>query len=371
MKKKAHIIAFDIPFPANYGGVIDVFYRFKALCEEGMDITLHCFEYGDRTRQAELEKYCSKVYYYPRKKLVYQFWLPYIVSSRSSKELLNNLILDDSPILFEALHSCYLLNHPALLGRQKIVRMHNIEHDYYALLAISEQNFFKRSYYQFEAWLLERYENVLDRANIILAISEKDRRQMAERFGEKVLLMPAFHGNNKVSCIAGKSDYCFYHGKLSVAENHQAAMFLVKEVFSKTKTKLFIAGDGYSASLEHAIQKQKNVSLLKNLSPLEIENHIKNAHVNVLTTFQPTGIKLKLVNVLYNGRFIVVNTPMVIESGLEDACHIKDFPADMAKEIEACMAQTFTEEDILKRNKVLGAQFDVIANARKIIALFR
>ena len=26
-----HIIAFNVPYPANYGGVIDVFYRIKAL----------------------------------------------------------------------------------------------------------------------------------------------------------------------------------------------------------------------------------------------------------------------------------------------------------------------------------------------------
>ena len=28
-----HIISFDVPYPANYGGVIDVFYRVKALTE--------------------------------------------------------------------------------------------------------------------------------------------------------------------------------------------------------------------------------------------------------------------------------------------------------------------------------------------------
>jgi len=31
-----HIISFDIPFPANYGGVIDVFYKAKALTDSGV-----------------------------------------------------------------------------------------------------------------------------------------------------------------------------------------------------------------------------------------------------------------------------------------------------------------------------------------------
>ena len=32
--KEIHIITFDIPYPANYGGVIDVFYKIKALKEK-------------------------------------------------------------------------------------------------------------------------------------------------------------------------------------------------------------------------------------------------------------------------------------------------------------------------------------------------
>ncbi|MBK6399036.1 MAG: hypothetical protein IPF75_12445 [Bacteroidetes bacterium] len=83
-----HIISFDVPYPADYGGVIDVFFKLKALHEAGIKITLHCFEYG-RTEQKELEKYCKKVYYYPRKNsrsLLFNT-LPYIVLTRSSDQL--------------------------------------------------------------------------------------------------------------------------------------------------------------------------------------------------------------------------------------------------------------------------------------------
>ena len=41
-----HIISFDIPYPANYGGVIDVYYKAKALSEKGVKVHLHCFQYG-------------------------------------------------------------------------------------------------------------------------------------------------------------------------------------------------------------------------------------------------------------------------------------------------------------------------------------
>ena len=45
--KHLHVISFDVPVPANYGGVIDVYYKLKALHLQGVKIHLHCFEYKD------------------------------------------------------------------------------------------------------------------------------------------------------------------------------------------------------------------------------------------------------------------------------------------------------------------------------------
>ena len=127
-----HIISFDIPYPANYGGVIDVFYKIRALYEAGVKIHLHCFKYH-RQPAAELEKYCCQIHYYPRKTglLSAISYKPYIVYSRRSKELLYNLCRDNYPILFEGLHSCYYLSHKKLQDRVKIYRESNIEHHYY------------------------------------------------------------------------------------------------------------------------------------------------------------------------------------------------------------------------------------------------
>ena len=65
MESHLNIIAFNIPWPANYGGIIDVYYKMKALRQCGVKIILHCFEY-ERAHSAELEAICEKVYYYKR-----------------------------------------------------------------------------------------------------------------------------------------------------------------------------------------------------------------------------------------------------------------------------------------------------------------
>ena len=115
MNKTLHVVALNIPWPANYGGVIDIYYKVKALHECGVKIILHCFEY-ERPHAAELEAICEEVHYYRRR----TGWqtnislLPYNVYSRKDERLLRNLRKDDYPILFEGLHTCYYLTDPEL-----------------------------------------------------------------------------------------------------------------------------------------------------------------------------------------------------------------------------------------------------------------
>ena len=55
------IISFNIPYPPNYGGVIDVYYKLKALHSAGVKVHLHCFEYG-REIPEDLNKLCFEIY---------------------------------------------------------------------------------------------------------------------------------------------------------------------------------------------------------------------------------------------------------------------------------------------------------------------
>ena len=108
MNNCINIVSFDVPYPANYGGVIDVFYKIKSLHCYGIKIYLHCFEYG-RGEQRELAKYCQQVNYYRRDTRIGNHFskLPYIVKSRQSDKLIQNLTSNNFPILFEGLHSTF------------------------------------------------------------------------------------------------------------------------------------------------------------------------------------------------------------------------------------------------------------------------
>jgi glycosyltransferase involved in cell wall biosynthesis len=364
-----HLISFDVPFPADYGGVIDVFYKIKALHELGVKIHLHAYHYG-RNVAPQLEELCHKVYYYKRKTYKNPFIsrVPYIVNSRNDDNLLRNLLYDDHPIIFEGLHTTYHLSDKLLRRRLKIVRMHNIEHHYYAKLEEAEKNFFKKYFFKTESEKLRTYERVLNQAQLIAAISPADFAYFFKKF-KSVFYLPVFHSNHQVILTEKSEPYVLYHGNLAVGENDVAALFLLREVFNDMPDiKLIIAGNNPSTELLNQVQGRNNVELISSVSTSHIDQLISMAHINLLPTFQDTGIKLKLINALYKGKFCVVNSMMVKGTGLEKLCIIKDKPEQIKNEIRRLLTQMFDLNQIAKRKELLEGNFCNKKNAALLVA---
>ncbi len=366
-----HIVSFDVPYPADYGGVMDVFHKIRTLSDCNMKIILHCFQYG-RAQQSELNKYCEKVYYYPRKRIFNPMrgTLPYIVTSRENTELLDNLCKDNYPIIFEGIHTTFYLNHPDLKDRLKIIRNHNIEHEYYSNLAEVEKNYFKKKFFRKEAVRLKNYEANLINANYVLAISQQDTAYLKSK-GINARWVSAFHPNDFVDIKPGIGTFIFYHGNLGVPENNHAALYLVKEVFKLINLPVIIAGSNPSSALRKAIRRLSYVTLKDNLSNEQIMEHIKDAQINVLVTFQATGIKLKLLNSLFTGRHVVVNNLMVENTGTESLCHIANNPFELAEIIFNLWEKPFSEGEKKERKLLLENKFSNAASAEKILDLLR
>jgi hypothetical protein len=354
LEKHLNIISFDVPYPPNYGGVIDVFYKLVWLKKTGVKVYLHCFTYG-RKPSPELSALCEKVYYYERKTgLMSNFsYLPYTVKSRQSEELEKNLLSNNYPILFEVLHTCYLMGDERFRDREKIYRHSNIEHEYYRHLAESEKNFLKKIYLRTEASKLEKFESVVKNASCIMAVNELDADYFKKKYlGVKTLYVPSFHANDEVSSAEGKGDYILYHGNLSVSENHEAAQWLIENVFSKTGHPVIIAGLNPPGFLKEMIAKTKHIGLRENPSESEMQTLVNEAQINCLYTSQPTGLKLKLLNVLFSGRFVVCNPQMVSGTGFQsnNGLLIAD---DLVAAINQCFYQNFSVQLIDERKTML------------------
>jgi len=361
-----NVVSLNVPFPANYGGVIDIFYKIKALSEAGIRVHLHCFDYG-RGYQPELDKIGASVSYYQRKTGISHSFSskPYIVHSRQDSKLLANLEANQWPILFEGLHTTCYLDAPSLSHRIKIVRTHNIEHDYYRLLAVNEKSPFKKIYYKTEASRLQKYESILMKATAIAAISRNDAQYFASKYG-KTFYLPPFHPNSEVRCSIGSSNFALYHGDLSVRENIEAALFLVR-TFKNENLNLVFAGRNPSDELLKAVKDINHFSVMPNPSPKEMNSLLADAHIHILPTFQPTGIKLKLITSLFEGRHCLVNSEMVNGTGLEQLCHIANTPNEFIEKVNKILPLPFEDKDLIVRKEVLSRHFNNARNAELLI----
>jgi len=359
----------DVPYPPIYGGIIDVFYCVKGFSDAGYDVHLHCYEYG-RGESEPLRKYCKSVSLYKRdmsgKHLLNA--KPFIVATRNSKELLKNLAKDDYPVLLEGLHCTSILNKLNKTNKHICVRTHNIEHEYYDRLAEVEINGMKKVFFQFEAFKLKYYENILKKADSIAAISKTDYKYFSSKY-HPVAHVSAFHPYSDVDVKPGLGEYALYHGNMTVGENINAALFLINEVFSRIDYPFIIAGNNPDLRIVNAAEKLKNVSLRANVSMADINELIQNAQINILPTFQATGIKLKLLAALHKGRWCIVNTPMVENTGLENLCIVKDQPADMMEALEEFSSIEFPEEAILDRKETLLSEFGNETGIRELVRL--
>ena len=348
--QKLHIISFDVPYPADYGGVLDIFHKIRHLHRLNIEIHLHCFDYG-RGEQLELNKYCNQVNYYPRKKGILPFlslW-PYIIKTRVNEQLNLNLLQDDAPILCEGIHTAAILLDSRFAHRKIAVRPTNIEHHYYQLLAKSEKNWLKKLYLISESLKLKLFDRHHQKASCVYPVSDSDFQYFTKTFPQlnNQKIYP-FNALDEVDILLGKGDYALFHGNLSVAENVNIAEFIIRHIASKTYYPLVIAGKNPSAKLIKLANERK-VKIMCNLTEVEMINLIKNAHIQLMITFQPTGFKHKFLQSLFIGRHIIANNQMLSGSNLAPLVHLIKTADDLVEKINQLKDIEFTQELIAQR----------------------
>ncbi|MDD2792496.1 MAG: glycosyltransferase [Sediminibacterium sp.] len=371
MEKHLHIISFDVPYPVNYGGACDVFYKLVALHQQGIRIHLHCFEYG-RDEQPVLNQYCASVQYYKRAigHKGFSAKLPYIVSSRINESLFSNLLKDDYPILMEGIHCSYLLHDSRFAHRRCFVRLHNVEYRYYRELFRSSSHIIRKAYYWIESRLLRSYEQLTASRAMFLGLNEADNEIYRRELGcNHTRELPLFIPPWKLECQDGMGSYCFYHGDLNVDANEKAAFWLLDKVFSQLEIPLVLAGKNPSKKLIEKAHANNYTCLVPNPSEKEMQDMIAKAHIHVLPSYTQTGMKVKLLNALYNGRHCVVNQATIYGTGLESLCHMAETAAEFTKQIRELYHQPFTKDAVLHRQELLLQRFNNEKNALELIRL--
>jgi hypothetical protein len=318
-----------------------------------------------------LENVCNAVYTYERKKIYRSLPLsrPFIVQSRINDDLIRGLNADNHPVLLEGLHCSGVL--PFIHNpKRAILRMHNEEASYYHYLAQSETSFLKKQYFFQESKLLKQYQATLNKEVKLACLSASDMDIFKSEYHfRNIDFIPCFIPWQQLKNKDGHGDYCLYHGNMSVSENEEAAQWLIQHVFSKIRSPLYIAGKGISNRLKKIAAGWENIRLINQPTIAEIDELIQNAHINVLPSMNSTGVKLKLLNALLNGRYCITNKNGVKGSKINSGLFIEDDPLEWIELIEKTTKQEFTLQEMAKRQEIL-ALYNNQQNAATLSALW-
>lgn len=351
-KPDLHIISFAVPFPAMYGGAIDVLNRLKALNQAGLRIHLHSFVYGDFKPHDALTELAKEVYYYPR--ITWPALLapgiPYIVSSRRNPVLLKRLNEDDAPVLFEGIHTtgfCEQLN-----KRKMLLRAHNIEYQYYDHLARESQRF-QYLFFQRESLALERYEcNNARNFDAVFAISPPDQDWYTKK-GGKSEFMPVYHGLNEVDIKPGRGTYLLYQGDLSIMSNQNSVLEFIRSMPGIDHFPLVIAGKSGDKSFEESLTKYPNLRREMDVSDSRMTELIRDAQVVIVHSRNPAGMKVKLFPALFFGRFIMANRHSLTGTPLDKEFHVYESSKQISSLLDKLWTLEFNHQHLRDRIDIL------------------
>jgi hypothetical protein len=368
LDKILHIVTHEVPWPADFGGVFDLFYKIRAFHQAGVKIHLHCFR-KDRDEATHLNRYCTSVNYYPRLPFsCANVFTPYIVHSRRNQLLLDRLNADRHPILFEGIHTTWAIQGITYKKRKIHVRLHNVESRYYHLLFKHQSIGFNKLYFKIESMLLRHWEKNLPSNLHYWTVSPQDIllfRKLQPK--ENIEFLPVFVPWKQIKSPVGLGHFCLYHGNLSVNENEKVAEWLLEKVFDQLEIPLVIAGKNPSKKLYALAHSRKHTCLVENPSDFELEDLIQKAQINILPDFNETGVKLKVLHALFEGRHVVVNQQAIQGTGVS---WNHECPNDVATWRSAIKKQfdiPFTEEMKEDRIKMLNSLYNPEVNISKLI----
>ncbi|WP_412851039.1 hypothetical protein ACL0VS_09240 [Chryseobacterium sp. PMSZPI] len=349
--KELHIISFNYPYPPSYGGIIDVYYKVKALSDLGIKIHLHCFV--DRIPEKidpEVQSITENVLFYKKKKNPFLYFssTPFASVIRNSDALFDHLERIKAPILFEGLQTTKIIDQLQKKEHKLFLRLHNNEAEYYKGLSFSEKNLFKKIIYRLEALKYKGYQKKrLKEFKAVFCLSEKEYQE-TELYSKNAKLIHLFHGNHQVKTLSQKGDYFLFHGDLSTADNKKAAEETIKVFKNLPQYSLIIASDRASDDLKKKINTIENISLVPIENNKNLNRLFERAQANILLSYQNTGTKVKLFNALYNSRFVIINQNITDDPSLINLCLFASNTKKLRQHIIDVSEKDYNENEIRK-----------------------
>ncbi len=332
------VVSLDVPFPDDYGGAKDIWAQISLLLSVGWRVDLVATYLNKKRREtfsaSRKENLFGHAFLLPRLPLARCLFsvLPYDMVSRRIgdddlariSEALGSKSYD--VIIVEGLQSILTFEslRPHLRYKKAVLRVQNIESDYYKNQYHSEPNPVKAFYYRIES---EKYNQFCKKyffAGTYDAIFNISTSEMGhpifKGMKEQHFVPPFVDLQVERPVIAGRKNRFLYVGNLNLPDNRLAlkqSHKYLKNLTGGADIEYLVCGKCESSSGLGLLQRDASVTFAFNASSDELKRAYDSSKIFVNFSANAAGVKLKLLDALSHGLPVLSNRNGCAGSGLE------------------------------------------------------
>jgi hypothetical protein len=370
LNKYIHIVCPEIPDSSSAADMADTYFQLQFLHEAGYHIILHCFHDDTNTNTTHLENITSLIHLYERNQghKGVSIRHPYCISSRSNPLLLENLLKQICPVLFQGTKCTFYLPELVENGYKIFVRINGIASEFYGTFTKCEKSLIKKAYSFNEARLIRKWEEKISENATIITTTITDQQRFQELYKDaRTKYLVPFIPMPEIKTQPGTGMYCLYFGNMQDAENSKMVYWLSDNIFRKIAVPLIVADTCTEKLQEPPLHPESNICMVSNPSETALTELIQKAQIILLPRCHNSGFDKRLLKALGIGRHCICNDLMVKDTGLEKLFIIANDNEDIIDAISNYFCQAFTDKDIDERKELLSKKYFARASLNELV----
>ncbi|MFW5821654.1 MAG: glycosyltransferase family 4 protein, partial [Bacteroidota bacterium] len=261
------------------------------------------------------------------------------------------------------------------------LRAHNVENEIWQRKAINSQNPFRKFYFGLLSTRIKNFEKrILDEADLMAAISERDRNQLRQLKETKSITVPT--GLNSYRYPTPENPEfptLFYIGALDWMPNQEGITWFIENVFlkiqeEKPEIKLHVAGRNAPHWLKHKLQNYSKFGVIFHGEVDNAYEFMNRYAIFVSPLFTGSGIRIKILEGMMMQRVIIATS--IAAEGIPVSDRKNIFIADNPGEMIDIIAEITRDKEkynsIAKNSRAFVMEnFNNLAICKRLIEFYR
>ncbi|MBC7426441.1 MAG: glycosyltransferase family 4 protein [Bacteroidia bacterium] len=377
---KILVIGSRVPYPLKDGGAIAAYTHLKGFAEAGEDVSFYSLNtlkhFVDNKTLLEKFSFLHQIHTFKIDTSLKPLDAILNLFSNESYNIIRfyNKLFEDNLvkyikennfdiIQFEGLFASMYVKEISKVSKAKLVlRQHNVEHNIWGGLALTEKNSLKKWYLKLIYNRIKKYEiEILPHFDAIIAITEEDKIVFKKYTEKPVFTSKAGIDINVIS--NNKPSSKVYHiGSMEWLPNLEGVNWLLTEVWPLVENKipdaqLFIAG---KMMPEEIYKYQSNTVKIMGEVP-DAAEFISDKGIMVVPLKSGSGIRMKTLEAMAAGKAVVTTSTGLqgINAQNKEDVFVADIANDFAENILMLIEnQNLREATALKANHFVNKNFN-------------